>query len=227
MTYRGLDLLGAGNSEKYRKRILKYFPYNWASGFLMRCNGANFGDPSETIDDLLGTGNCPTVRIHLLWDDNHSFSEADIPKIVRQAKKVNDLMTDNPNVKFFVSPCLEHRLDFETFEAIKAAVKNVLPGGTKVISSGHHTKGIIELHHSQMSYPKEMFSYDGLDMLDASDRTHRNYANVHDHAKIAFGWCNRFNCRKDANDNTPRNERTKFPKRKHFNQCIELMKKYW
>lgn len=218
----GLDYLGGC---KYERVILKEHPRGWAAGFFSN----TFGNAVPTIDKLLATGRCPRVRLHLMWKDNHSFSESDIPATVKEAKRIKPLLDKYPNVEFRISPWCEHRVSDGLILKTIGAVAEVLGSRVIYVNTPAKEGEVVRNHdirneyHGGDSSPRTVdrfdFSFDGNSCVDADvEMIKSRYSN----AETFYFWEPRFNGRWEDNDPTPRPSRRGWPDSKLIDSVIAL-----
>lgn len=202
----GLDLLLMGN---YGQRAVETFPAGYALGVLWEVDGIK--SPVSAVEQILASGKCPVVRIHLMWKDNHKFTASDIPETVMRARSVAVYVNRYPSVEFYVSPWLENEVDATLAQKVFDAIKAVLPGRTKYVNSGPaKLPGIMkEYHHVEKGQSgKYIYSDDGVTCLDTDTQKRKdNHAN----AELYFAWCHAFNCKYSEKDKTLRQNRKMKP----------------
>ena len=198
----GLDLLLMGN---YGQRAVETFPAGYALGVLWEVDGIK--SPVSAVEQILASGKCPVIRIHLMWKDNHKFTNADIPETVMRARGVAVYVNRYPTVEFYVSPWLENEVSADLAQKVFDAIKAVLPGRTKYVNSGPaKLPGIAKEYHHVLKGQsgKYMTSFDGVTCLDADVQ---KYKDNHANAEIFFFWDYAFNCKYSSKDTTPRPQR--------------------
>lgn len=201
----GIDyLLGS----KYPEIVVEHHPKGWACGFIYEVDGAP--KANKVINQLLATGKCPNIRIHLSWRDDHNFGVKDIPIAVRKALEVAKIIERFPNVNFYISPWLEHRASLALIQQLQKEITKVLPKCAKYVNSfisggAYLPSAINEIHHS-FSIPKGQYihSWDGLEIMDSDVQ---KFKNTHTKAEINFFWGFRNNCRLELDDPTKRADR--------------------
>jgi hypothetical protein len=211
-----LDLLLAGN---YPKIAAKGFVKDFALGVLWKVDGIK---PAEkAVREILDTGKCSVVRIHLMWRDDHAFNDSDIRETVKRAKEVAALMADYPSVKFLVSPWLEHRANEYLFRKVLNKVRKVLPPGTQLVNcgEGEYLNTLKERHHDLGAC--DIFSFDG-EGFSASKC--KQYKKAHKKCKYFFSWDWQFNCKTSGSDSTPRPERKHKPTAAYIKEVAKITK---
>ena len=177
----GIDyLLGA----QYSRSVLRAHPDGWAAGFF----AGYYRNRHRVIEDarksiavikkLLTTGKTQNIRIHILWDDNHSFSDADIPLIRQVSRQYQAIATQFPKATIEISPFCEHQLtnpnkylDIVAEEAPRCTPVNTpMDGGA--LSSKH--KNEIHGFKQRPSSGKYNYGFDGLSALDADTQAMKN-----------------------------------------------------
>jgi hypothetical protein len=212
----GLDLLLCGNYPKIAK---KAFPKGYALGVLWLVDGIK--PAKAAVKAILSSGKCPVVRFHCQWRDDHNFQYSDIAIAVKRTKAIVKFMEQFPDVRYLISPWLEHRANSELFSECVKQVKKVLPKGIKIVSSGDTDikRVLIERHHSTV--PADIFSYDGATPNPASER---KFKQAQANCKFYFGWHYEFNCRKSLFDKTPRAQRTLKPTVARIKEIARLIR---
>lgn len=184
----GLDFLGL---PKYADVAIREFPAGWALGAFAN----TFGDAFPVVREIVRSGRCPHVRMQLLWSDSHSFSLADMPLAISEAKRYNKLAGNNPKTKFELSVFCEHNIPNPDpwLDQVAAAAPNC-----RIVNTPY--KGALSRKyknevHGSSPRPKGPYnySYDGTSCVDAdvmADK--RQYRN----SEVFFFWIPQFNCKK-------------------------------
>lgn len=207
----GIDCLALA---KYRRETIRHLPKNWGLGAFTKVDG--FGDGLRALVEVLRRRkDIPFVRLHLMWRDDHNFTSRDYEFVRREAKRVLPVIQRYSNIKFYISPVCEHRLD-ETKWSVFASIvaKELASVAFTLVNSPEKTgrfKNVInEYHHEKGG---DSFSYDGGNCFDADVETDKeNYIN----APYFFFWNCQFNGRMKLEDKTPRPERKAYPVKEHF-----------
>lgn len=218
----GLDYLGGA---KYERVILKEHPRGWAAGFFTN----TFGDAVRTIDKLLATGRCPRVRLHLIWKDDHRFTDRDIPTTVKEAKRIKPLIDKYPNVEFRISPWCEHRVSDGLIVKVIGAIDAVIGGRAIYVNTPASEGEIVRKHdirneyHGKQNGPRSTdhfdFSFDGYSCVDADiERVKARFSD----AETFYFWEPRFNGRWESDDTTPRPQRRGWPDSSLIDSVIAL-----
>ena len=221
MTF-GIDLLGMA---KYPKTAIQSYKQGICSGLAVGCFSSTFGDSRLVIDTILATGNCPKVRVHLAWKDNHSFSQADFPSIVAEAKKWKPLIAKYPNVGWYLSGACEHGMSKADSVKLAQLVKQAVPECTYVNAGSSHIKlpGCINEIHGKGAIALDgafSFSWDGNACVDNDVTSMKDRLG---NCELHFMWEPRFNGRWESNDTTPRPLRKGWPDLKLIQSVVKLI----
>lgn len=192
-----MDYLGGA---KYKEAILAGHPAGWGAGFF----ATEFDDAYGVAEALLGTGKCPLIRVHLIYNGQHTYSDADIHTIKTQAQKWAKLKEKFPTKTIEISPFCEHRLqDPDKYLDIVhqhapgcKVINNPEPGGN------FSTRYENEIHTTAWKIrPKGNFnlSFDG-EPTTASNLKHAKIE--FKKASVIFLWHPRFNGKSSADDST-------------------------
>ncbi len=219
MSRNGLDLLGIA---KFKQVAVRNFPQGWALGAFSQ----TFGDSLPAIEAVIRTGKCPQVRVHLLWSDTHTFTTQDIPRAVKEAKRVSKLIAKYPNIVWQVSGCCEHKMSQSLAEQFRVKVLAACPPSTEYVNAPMQGGAMLtncrnEVHGSHAHKPKGkyQFSFDGQSASDADVVSIRE--NLSD-AETFFYWNSRFNGKSKDDDTTPRPQRTAWPDSNYMKAIIYL-----
>lgn len=222
-----IDLL-AGNN--YIPRVLEFcelmaelYPEEKLTlGFLVRAKG--WDDGYKVIRKVAKLDNVDTIRVHGLWLDSHTFREGHIKETVEIGEKVSKIAAKHKDVKFYYSPCLEHRMDRALAKKFRKA--NQYDNLTFVncfIDGGHQfKKGINEIHHRLLPLTSNyIHSWDGIDQYDSDVQ---RYKNIHKNALANMAWCYPFNQKYSKKDPTKREDRKLVPPLKLLESlAVQLM----
>lgn len=213
----GLDYLAL---PKYPSVARKELPPQFAIG----CFSSTFGDARPAVEAILKTGKCFTVRVHLMWKDNHNFTTKDFPAIVKEAKKWVPLVNKYFEVTWYFSGACENHLSKKDALTLANKVLEVLPteiyvnSGDAIISGPNIINEVHGVKAKALKVPY-IFSYDGNACVDSNVEALKA---KHKDAKIFFLWEPRFNGRWETNDNTPRPERKGWPDAKLIRSVVAL-----
>lgn len=212
----GIDYIGGMN---YLDVIERHHPKGYAGGCLVKASGWKTG--IKTVKTLAEHPDCPIIRVHGIWKDNHTFTQKDIDPAVKIAKRVAKVAEKFPDKQFYFSPWLEHRADAKLWNECRKQVFDVLPKEIKIVSSGEKTqRAIAERHGSYISSKREIFSFDGVDILSTPANLNI-YLKAHSHAKLFFLWCPACNGRKTLRDTTERSQRSAYLTKQHINKMVK------
>lgn len=191
----GMDYLGAGDNKAYRDMILKHHPKGWAAGFF----DIEFGDVTQTVQALIKTGNCPIIRIQMLWGGKlHSYGDKDIPKIVESARKWEKIQKANPQVQIWLSCFCEHKLSTKVITEFHELVYKYAPSCGRInspLASGGLTSYVWNEFHGAETKPRKTstpitFSFDGTSAVDSDVTTYKkNYGST----DVFFMWIPQYN----------------------------------
>lgn len=203
-----LDYLGGA---QYGATLLSSHPAGFGAGFFAR----EFGDALPIADRLLASGKCPLVRVHLIYRSSHSYGDADIPEIIREAKRWEGLKRKHPSAVIQISPFCEHNLSAP--DKYMALIQQNAPSCIPVNSPWRGSlsrKYLNEVHGSAAAAPKSgefNFSFDGSAAVDADVEAIKKRMSK---ASTFFYWEPRFNGRWETDDVTPIPERRGWPEAK-------------
>lgn len=220
----GIDWLGGA---RYKNMVISQHPAGYAAGFFWEVDG--FGCAYDVIDELLSTGKCPRVRIHLMWKDQHDFNETDIKTCVQRVKEINPLVIKYPNVEFMISPACEHRMDLALATKFRNRVMKNANERCIYVNTPESSRfaifddAINELHHDHFVKTKGLnqFSFDGKECFDSIFTSYRKKAKKAGVITF-FAWGFRCNGRWDEKDPTPRKDRTGWPEPKYCKSMVRL-----
>ncbi len=201
----GMDYLGGA---RYARVIAQAHPQGWAAGFFAN----TFGDAYPAIYGLVQTGRCPEIRIHAIWEDNHTYnSKKHDPIILRELARANKLQELYPNVEVFFSPFCEHNMDAKTV----GALWNLLRPQAKVklvnsVWKGAILAGEINEVHGTHSTPSGdyIYSFDGMSAVDSNVP---KMLKQREGARTFYFWIPQYNGKKKLSDPTPRPQRKAWP----------------
>jgi hypothetical protein len=174
--YWGIDQLGGA---KYSDVIARSHPDGFALGIFTQKE--IFGDGYPVVDRALSRRQIPLVRYNLRWSDSHSFSRADFPKILAEAKRGLYVVNKYPAAECQFSGATEHQLNQRDAQALADAVLAVIPERCIYVNNPWTGRGafipttariINEVHGKDASRPnvggKYNFSFDGSDAFDVN-----------------------------------------------------------
>lgn len=197
----GLDLLAGA---RYQKEVLRHLPSGWALGVFAN----TFSDAFKLVEKVAKSGNCPLIRVQLLWSDNHNFGKSDIPKVVKEARRYERLRGYS---QIELSTFCEHNLNNPDY--YHDIVQNEAPS-CRIINTPW--KGAMsrkyknEEHGSGYKKPSGPYnhSYDGTNCVDANVTKDKA---AYSDAEVFFFWHCRFNLKWSMKDMTPRPQRKAVP----------------
>lgn len=184
-------------------------------------NVKGFGDAYDSINDILATGKVSVQEYNLMWKDNHSFSRADFPTIINEAKKYVTLVNSYPAVGCIFSGGTEHNYRVRDATDLANAILSVIParciysnnpwvGHGSFITPGPRIWN--EVHGWPAKKPnvggRYIHSMDGTSAFDV------NYTEVKKaflDAEMEVVWDYMNNGLKNRNDKTPRSQRVSYP----------------
>lgn len=215
----GLSYL-AGN--RYQQVVLDEHPDSWDAKIF----ATTFGDAYAFADKLLSTGRCSNLWVQLLWDDDHSFGDRNIPELIKLARKYQALQLKHKDKTIWLSPFCEHRL--KNPDKYLEIVHNNAPS-CRVFNSPESATGkgsnsnirLNDIHGSASKKPKGAytFDYDGEDAFGADVESHKKkFADC----EVFFLWSPHLNLKYKLDDKTPRDQRKYRPKGKHIDALIYL-----
>lgn len=216
----GIDYLGGA---RYPDVVVENHPEGFACGFLWEVDG--FGSAKKAVNQLLKSGKCTKIRIHLSWKDSHNFTESDIPEAERKTQEVMATIGKFPRVQFYISPWLEHKANLQLIQKLKRTVKKYFTPQVKYVNSfisggAYLPNEINEIHHS-FNVPRGDYIYsdDGVTALD-SDVSKINI--THKNALIRYLWDSSLNLKYATDEIIRREDRKLIPPAKLI-QSLALM----
>lgn len=211
-----LDLIGAINYPRRANQIVAHVHKNFPSVQLNIGLLANASGWSETryiplIKNIIKKPNICSIRLHALWEDSHVFTEAHIPKARKIGQELQKIAKANPHVKFYFSPCLEHTMNLALTKKFYDACQ--FPNLTYVnspIKNGAKLPNVINEHHHTLIAGKagDIFSFDGLDQLDAEMN---KFKDIHRKSDYFYSWSWFCNSKASKKDTTKRQDRKLLP----------------
>lgn len=238
------------NTIKFRQ-LEKYQGYD-VLALAMYCNGyltapklpavstllGTFGDPIPCLKKRIAQGGLKLAQIDLIdgtcWRngvcDKNAPKPTDLKAIESRAKQIQVLADSYPDIKWQISPVLEHDIkDIKTLRNIFSAAKNGCPKCDLVNSPFSGLKEVdsipLELHGTTVKAYST--SGDGKSMFDAdtSDSDGNNFNHCSSGYFSTYGWINPFNCRcTGEKDFVPPLKRTHKPSASHWIQIARLFK---
>lgn len=215
MSVEGIDCLAAA---KYPELVLS-IPYNVPVGVMSR----TFGNVWPVLNEL-GNRGFNTIRIHAVWDDDHTYNPAVHKQIIMEEwEKVLDFKSKYIGTDILFSPMCEHDFTKKEAREIFGKLRDELVIGVQLVNSpytGATLKNVWTERHRQSGIYQEArgFSWDGVDVFgDNVAKVRRLYKN----AEYMFHWSPHLNLRTSVNDTTPRPDRTYRPKPEHIQTMLE------
>lgn len=218
----GLDTLGLAGFES--RLVAREIPDRWCVGsFGTRVfpvvKGVLRPDPIREVRLALLTGRVPLFRLQALWEDDHNFTQREHLSLLKdELTKWKPLFTEfNNRVAMCVSPLCEHNLSDRELSPFLDVCRSVLPTAHVVSSPNKNVRissiaGVInEIHGTGRKDPggRYFFSYDGDPCVDADVEADKR---AHARAEVFFWWISQFNGKRKKDDDTKRQDRTKFPR---------------
>ena len=226
----GQDYLGGA---AFQSVILKYHPKGMAAGFFAH----TFGNAFPTIKALIKTGNCPLVRVHSIWADNHAYKDSFLPQIKEDCKKLCNIAKNNPKLTFHFSPMCEHTMKKDKMMSIINECRKIKNNiGCKNLSfvncvwTGEFIYGESDIYneihgtHALPNKGKFNFSYDGLSALNSDVEA---FKKKYGKAEVFFLWDVYYNLKKDGKEKitvAERLARSYRPKQVHVEAIAALAK---
>lgn len=218
----GLDLLGAA---MFPALAVRSFPEGWSLGVFANA----FGDGLPVVKRLFASGKCTHARVQLLWsDDNHKFTQADLPKMREEAERCERLKRAFPNCTLEISPFCEHNLQ-DPDKWLKIA-EQAAPSCVVVNSpyKGALSRRYKNETHGPNSGPRagHNYSYDGTSAVDSDVVA---MLEKHARADTFYFWIPQFNGRRhttwhddDPERDLPREKRTNWPTKELIEGVVYL-----
>lgn len=224
----GLDYLGGA---KFKDLILREHPEGWAAGFFWNVDG--FGPAKEVIEAVAKQGRAPTIRVHLMWRDEHDFTPAHFPEIIKRAQRLRQITDRYWDTRWYVSGACEHRLSAENASKLLTLLNGVYGDSVTLVNSPDHSGALVdpsrfrcrvinEVHNTRSAPDKgEMaFSFDGLNCVDADVTKYKQ--KYLDRSEYFMLWSCQMNGRLKEDDKTPRRERKAYPTMNEIDSWIYL-----
>ncbi|RTL03777.1 hypothetical protein EKK58_12000 [Candidatus Dependentiae bacterium] len=228
-----MDYLGGA---RFKKLIIEQHPMSYGAGFFSYVDG--FGDSLPVVSALAAKG-CLLFRIHLCWKDNHKFTRADLPFVAKEARRLKPIIARHSNVKWYVSPCCEHELSSDEWDAFADIVRRELSGvNYELVNSPNHNKGfvsktILNEYHGAEKSPRRgsgryAFSFDGTNIVDSDVEL---YKDNYEQAEYWGVWSSQMNGnrkifkagdKRGEKDFIDRAKRVYFPTAKQLDSWIHL-----
>lgn len=149
------------------------------------------------------------IRVNILWDDGHEYTEFDYP-FIAQAAQVYELICQQFGAKVQLAPVTEHNLDHP--EPFLQLIKTHAPSCGKPVNSVLYGAFVRspevenEIHGHDVC-PTDIncaYSFDGLDAMEQDIPAIRA---ANSHATRFCVWTSRFNLRYITSDPAPRWQR--------------------
>lgn len=214
--YYGIDHLGGA---RYGDVLVSSHPDGFAVGIFTQKE--LFGDAYPALDRLLKARRVPLVRYSLRWSDSHSFSRADFPAIIAEARRFVPLVAKYPAVECQFSGATEHQLSRADAFALASQVLAIIPERCVYVNNPWEGKGafippsariINEVHGTNARRPnvggKYNFSFDGSSSVDSDVESLKQRLGD---SEVFFLWHPANNGKLKADDSTPRPQRNSWP----------------
>ena len=219
-----LDYLGGAN---YSELIISEHPEGWGAGFILNTNKPSWKKSNAwpVIEMLARSGRCPLIKVHAVWEDNHTYNSKKHDGVIeREFKKCLELANRFIEVEFQFSWFCENNM---TAAQNQQMVKRY--NGSRVTLVNSIWKGAVvagavtEVHgdHAPARGPYN-YSFDGKHCFDANTQKLKE---VHGKCLNFFFWFSQCNGRWSADskkDPTPRNQRKAWPYAKLLDSAIYL-----
>lgn len=212
---------------KYQDLVLKNHPKGFVACFFAEI----FGDAYSFVYKFLAKHslNCPLLEMQLIWDDNHSYGDKNIPKITSLARKYNTLAHDFPETIIELSTFCEHRLRSpdkyleitKDYAPLCRVVNTPDRGGLNSGAFSREYKNEFHGGGNPPTFGKYNFDFDGSSCFDA---------NIHEcledysKAEVFKLWTWQFNQRMNIHDKTDREDRIVKPNVKHIRACQAVVR---
>lgn len=182
-------------------------------------------DLLSLVKALAADKNTAGIEVYGLWDDNHQFSQSDIPFITEVAQKIEKVAVMTPKKKFYFAPFLEHEFKkafmLELFRELQPKVPNLILVNNPIKQGDFldDTRYIDEVHiGSKTGKPKKQF-FVSVDGRADSPKNKKGYGNGSvdmDHAAqvesysgalVFMDWVLQDNGKRNTKDETKRKDR--------------------
>lgn len=204
-----IGYLGCRGKE-YIQRVIKHHKKGLGIGILIEADGWESG--FKALRELCKSGITDFYRVHLKWYDSHIFGTKDIPELKQLWEKLDKIAADYPEITFYCSPMLEHKLSLRTAVQIMEAMpktKNLVYVNCYIAGGSAIPHAVNEIHHSLNKLIGDYgHSFDGLSCLDADIMKFRE---VHESAIFEEYWDWVFNRKYSKKDKTLRQDRELIP----------------
>lgn len=177
----GIDFLGGA---RYQQTILAEHPRTYGFGCFAEVEG--FGKAYDLIDKVASL-DVPFIRIQLIWKDDHNFTDKDLLVAKKRCQILAPIINKYPKVKWYISPCCEHRFSkHEQFDKFARVLLDTLPASKYYIVNSPDGAGLksniyLNEFHGGIVKPTHTacaFSFDGGQCVDSDIETYKtNYAN--------------------------------------------------
>jgi hypothetical protein len=212
----GLDVLGLA---KYPELIA-----HWPAGQSCGVFANTFGNVWPVLKRLSAMDRCPRIRIHGVWQDDHKYNQArDLPVILKELERANELKKNWPHIDIQYSPFCEHTIKGAQLKSLINKCLQVAKD-VQIVNNpwtGDLSPNCINETHGDKAGNFRNFSFDGVPCVDADVEA---FKNTHKNVETFFFWTSQFNGRKNPNDPTPRPQRKAWPTRELLNSCAALSK---
>lgn len=196
----GLDLLAGA---KYPKEVMKHLFSGWVLGIFANI----FGDAFSLVERIAKRGDCPLIRVQLVWKDDHKFGEKELQLAIKEARRYEKIRGYS---QIELSPFCEHNISNP--DPWLSRVQDAAPS-CRIINcpwkGGFSSRFKNEIHgdHKKPSGPYN-YSYDGTNCVDSNVTKDKA---THASSDIFFFWHPRFNLKWSMKDATPRPQRKAIP----------------
>lgn len=213
----GLDHLGGA---KYGDLLVREHPQGWAAGFFAN----TFGNAWPMMQKLATTGRCPQIRMHAIWEDDHTYNPRKHDPIIMRELKQAKKLAQSSGIEVQFSPFCEHNIKGQQLKTLMTKLLNE-SGQVLIVNSvwkGDFYQGVINEVHGDHSKPAQgvyNYSTDGSDCFDIDIEAMER---KHDSASTFYFWTSQFNGKKTASDSTPRPQRKAWPTSQLIDATIYL-----
>lgn len=174
-----MDYLGGAN---FAGKIKRYHPRGFGAGFILDTNNPDWPktDCWPIIDHLAQAGECPIIRVHAMWDDDHQYLPRYEDAIMRSLGELNKRAQQYHHVRFMFSPLCERDNDSPAFEKLWQSLLDSRHHSIALVNSvtkaRYRVNAINEFHGAKAKPQSGRFGYsfDGKNVWDQNIQKYKN-----------------------------------------------------
>lgn len=224
MTKFAMGYLGGAN---YPKVILRNHPEGWGAGFILNTNSPKWPKTNcwNLIEKLLSQSSVPSLKLHAMWEDNHTYVPKQHDKIIlAEFDKAKRLRARHPDVTIYFSPLCERDNRSSSYDDLLHRINREGEGivALNSFAKAGRVNGIVSEVHGKMGAPggTYLYSTDGDQVFDMDIEALKT---KHIDAEVIECWISMFNGKcndklsgEKGADTTKRNLRKAWPIDKHI-----------